>query len=67
MHFDAAGSGRPVVFLHGNPTSSYLCRKVLAPASFDSRRTIAVDLIGDGRMGTSTGPSARSRWSPRGT
>jgi haloalkane dehalogenase len=40
-----SGSGRPVVLLHGNPTSSYLWRHVL-PAL--PGRLIALDLVGMG-------------------
>ena len=42
-----AGSGRPVVFLHGNPTSSYLWRNVI-PRVAPVARCIAPDLIGMG-------------------
>ncbi|MGC4087986.1 MAG: haloalkane dehalogenase [Polyangiaceae bacterium] len=41
------GEGAPMVFLHGNPTSSYLWRNVIAPLS-GSYRCIAPDLIGMG-------------------
>ena len=41
------GEGAPVVFLHGNPTSSYLWRDVMAAAS-GAGRLIAPDLIGMG-------------------
>lgn len=47
MAYRERGQGDPVVFLHGNPTSSYLWRHVLdwvAPHG----RCIAVDLIGMG-------------------
>ncbi|WP_371673815.1 haloalkane dehalogenase [Streptomyces sp. NBC_00289] len=43
------GSGAPIVFLHGNPTSSYLWRHVL-PAVGRGRR-LAPDLIGMGDSG----------------
>lgn len=43
------GSGRPIVFLHGNPTSSHLWRHVM-PAVGAGRR-LAPDLIGMGRSG----------------
>lgn len=46
------GGGEPVVFLHGNPTSSYLWRNVM-PLIADSARAIAPDLIG---MGASAKP-----------
>ena len=44
------GSGEPVLFIHGNPSSSYLWRNIL-PYIADSHRAIAVDLIGMGRSG----------------
>jgi haloalkane dehalogenase len=47
MAYVAAGSGDPIVFLHGNPTSSYLWRNVL-PYVERSARCIAPDLIGMG-------------------
>ncbi|GAA4261594.1 haloalkane dehalogenase [Dactylosporangium darangshiense] len=43
------GTGRPIVFLHGNPTSSYLWRDIL-PAVGAGRR-LAPDLIGMGESG----------------
>lgn len=43
-----AGQGDPVLFLHGNPTSSYLWRHVI-PEVADQARCIAPDLIGMGR------------------
>jgi haloalkane dehalogenase len=45
-----AGNGDPIVFLHGNPTSSYLWRNVV-PHVQHLGRCIAPDLIG---MGAST-------------
>ncbi len=42
-----AGSGDPVVFLHGNPTSSYLWRNVI-PHVEPHARCLAPDLIGMG-------------------
>ena len=42
-----AGSGPPIVLLHGNPTSSYLWRNVI-PHLAGSGRVIAPDLIGQG-------------------
>lgn len=47
MAYAEAGSGRPVVFLHGNPTSSVLWRDVIPEVS-RKRRCIAPDLIGMG-------------------
>lgn len=42
-----AGAGRAIVFLHGNPTSSFLWRNVIPQVS-DCGRCIAPDLIGMG-------------------
>lgn len=47
MHYLDAGTGDPIVFLHGQPTSSYLWRNVM-PFLEESGRTIAPDLIGFG-------------------
>ncbi len=44
------GSGDPVVFLHGNPTSSYLWRNIIAEVE-GSARCLAPDLIGMGDSG----------------
>ena len=47
MAFHERGEGRSVVFLHGNPTSSYLWRNVI-PAVAENARCIVPDLIGQG-------------------
>jgi len=47
MAYAELGSGEPVVFLHGNPTSSYLWRNIMPHVS-DTHRAIAPDLIGMG-------------------
>jgi haloalkane dehalogenase len=47
MAYVEMGSGDPIVFQHGNPTSSYLWRNIM-PALADKGRCIAVDLIGMG-------------------
>ncbi|HEX3179392.1 MAG TPA: haloalkane dehalogenase [Methylomirabilota bacterium] len=52
------GVGAPVVFLHGNPTSSYLWRNVI-PLLEASGRCLAPDLIGMGRSGKASGGSYR--------
>jgi haloalkane dehalogenase len=44
-----SGTGEPIVFLHGNPTSSYLWRNVLPGVT--SGRLLAPDLIGMGASG----------------
>ncbi len=48
MHYVESGDGDPILFLHGNPTSSYLWRNVI-PHTSSHGRAIAVDLIGMGR------------------
>lgn len=47
MAYHARGEGLPVLFLHGNPTSSYLWRDVI-PELEGRGRLIAPDLIGMG-------------------
>lgn len=47
MAYVETGSGDPIVFLHGNPTSSYLWRDVI-PEVASIGRCIAPDLIGMG-------------------
>ena len=47
MAYHEVGEGRSVVFLHGNPTSSYLWRNVIPHVS-GMARCIAPDLIGHG-------------------
>jgi len=48
MHYVEEGSGDPVLFLHGNPTSSYLWRNII-PHISPIGRCIAPDLIGMGK------------------
>ncbi|WP_280333027.1 haloalkane dehalogenase [Nocardia wallacei] len=51
IHYRDTGDGAvPVVFLHGNPTSSYLWRSVIPHVS-DRTRALAPDLIGMGDSG----------------
>ncbi len=50
MAYVDTGSGDPVVFLHGNPTSSYLWRNIIAEVE-GSTRCLAPDLIGMGDSG----------------
>nr|WP_055501727.1 haloalkane dehalogenase [Nonomuraea pusilla] len=49
IHYQELGTGAPVVFLHGNPTSSHLWRNVLPAVG--PGRLLAPDLIGMGRSG----------------
>lgn len=51
LHYRDVGDGPPVLFLHGNPTSSYLWRHVLGPVARAGWRCIALDLIGMGASG----------------
>ena len=50
MVYVDTGRGDPVVFLHGNPTSSYLWRNVI-PHVTPHGRCLAPDLIGMGASG----------------
>ena len=43
-------NGRTIVFLHGNPTSSYLWRNIIPHVS-ESVRCLAPDLVGMGKSG----------------
>lgn len=48
IHYIEEGTGDPVLFLHGNPTSSYLWRNII-PLVASNARCIAMDLIGMGK------------------
>jgi haloalkane dehalogenase len=52
------GAGPPVVFLHGNPTSSYLWRNVI-PLVEPEGRCLAPDLVGMGDSGKAPAGSYR--------
>ena len=56
--FVDTGRGKPVVFLHGNPTSSYLWRNVISRVR-DKARCLAPDLVGMGDSGPA--PDGRYR------
>lgn len=58
MHYVDEGEGEVVLFLHGNPTSSYLWRNIIPHVSA-SHRCIAPDLIG---MGKSDKPDIEYRF-----
>jgi haloalkane dehalogenase len=58
MHYIDESEGDPVLFLHGNPTSSYLWRNVI-PHLADQARCLAPDLIG---MGKSANPDIEYRF-----
>ena len=54
MAYVDEGEGTVVLFLHGNPTSSYLWRNVIPPVVAAGYRAVAPDLIG---MGESDKPN----------
>ncbi|NET35676.1 MAG: haloalkane dehalogenase [Cyanothece sp. SIO1E1] len=58
IHYVDEGSGDPILFLHGNPTSSYLWRNII-PYLTPLGRCIAPDLIG---MGQSDQPDLEYRF-----
>lgn len=51
------GAGDPIVFLHGNPTSSYIWRNII-PHVQDQGRCIAPDLVGMGDSQKLSDPAA---------
>jgi|SRR5215216_749609 len=51
IHHVESGEGDPIVFLHGNPTSSYLWRNIIPHVS-DLGRCLAPDLVGMGQSGS---------------
>jgi len=59
LHYVESGKGDPILFLHGNPTWSYLWRNVI-PYAAQKGRAIALDLIG---MGKSDKPNIEYRFS----
>ncbi len=52
MSYVDTGQGAPIVFLHGNPTSSYIWRNII-PYLRAHGRCLAPDLVGMGRSGRS--------------
>jgi haloalkane dehalogenase len=58
IHYADEGEGDPILFLHGNPTSSYLWRNII-PHVISMGWAIAPDLIG---MGTSDKPNIEYRF-----
>ena len=58
IHYIEEGTGDPIVFIHGNPTSSYLWRNII-PYLTPYGRCIAIDLIG---MGKSDKPDINYRF-----
>jgi haloalkane dehalogenase len=58
IHYIEKGAGDPILFIHGNPTSSYLWRNII-PHLTSVGRCIAIDLIG---MGKSDKPDIEYRF-----
>lgn len=58
MSYVDVGEGDPIVFLHGNPTSSYLWRNII-PYVSELGRCLAPDLVGMGQSGKSPTGSYR--------
>src|SRR5260221_13462480 len=58
MAYVDVGSGDPIVFLHGNPTSSYLWRNII-PHLAGLGRCLAPDLVGMGDSGRTPDGSYR--------
>ena len=52
MSYVDVGHGDPIVFLHGNPTSSYIWRNII-PYVSEQGRCLAPDLVGMGQSGKS--------------
>src|SRR5258708_39701066 len=48
LHYVGQGTGDPILFLHGNPTWSYLWRNII-PIAAAKGRCIALDLVGFGK------------------
>ena len=59
MSYVEMGEGDPIIFQHGNPTSSYLWRNIM-PHLQDQGRCIAIDLIGMGDSEKLDNPDASS-------
>ncbi len=58
MSYVDVGEGDPIVFLHGNPTSSYLWRNII-PFVARFGRCLAPDLVGMGQSGKSPSKAYR--------
>lgn len=49
VHYTETGEGEPVLFIHGNPTSSFLWRNIMPGIAETGKRCIAIDLLGFGQ------------------
>ena len=47
LHYVDEGSGPPILMVHGQPTWSYLYRKMIPPLVAAGYRCVAPDLMGD--------------------
>ncbi len=56
MHYVDEGAGDPVLLLHGEPTWSFLWRKIVPAVTAAGRRAVAPDLLGFGRSDKPTDP-----------
>jgi haloalkane dehalogenase len=63
LHYIDEGSGPPIVMVHGQPTWSYLYRKMIPPLVDAGYRCIAPDLMG---FGLSDKPEQESAYTLRG-
>lgn len=57
VHYLDEGSGKPIVLFHGEPTWSFLYRKVIGPLTAAGYRTIVPDYPGFGMSDKPTDPS----------
>ena len=64
MHYVDEGGGRPILMCHGNPTWSFLYRKVI-PRLRDHFRCVAVDFPGFGLSDRPEGTATRLPSTPR--
>ena len=58
MHYVDEGSGPPILMVHGQPTWSYLYRKMIPPLVDAGYRCVAPDLMGFGLSDKPTDESA---------
>ncbi len=58
LHYVDEGSGPPILMVHGQPTWSYLYRKMIPPLVEAGYRCVAPDLMGFGLSGKPTDESA---------
>ncbi len=58
LHYVDEGSGPPILMVHGQPTWSYLYRKMIPPLVAAGYRCVAPDLMGFGLSGKPTDESA---------